>query len=63
VHLRPPSIDPGTSAGLWGLGLGVFLFFGMLSVGVGKATALIVSIVAAFAIFLYVRLYGRDAEA
>jgi hypothetical protein len=63
VHFRPPSIDPGLSAGLWGIGLGIFLFFGMLAVGVGSATALIVSVVSAFAIFLYVRLYGRDAEA
>lgn len=63
MHLRPPSIDPGVSAGLWALGLGLFLFVGMLSLGVGGATALIVSVVAGFAIFLYVRLYGRDAEA
>ena len=63
MHLRPPSIDPGLSAGLWAVGLGLFLFFGMLSLDVEGATALIVSIVSAFAIFLYVRLYGRDAEA
>ena len=63
MHLRPPSIDPGLSAGLWAVGLGLFLFFGMLALGVEGATSLIVSIVSACAIFLYVRLYGRDAEA
>jgi hypothetical protein len=63
VHLRPPSIDPGVSAGLWAIGLGLFIFFGMLALDVEGATSLIVSIVSAGAIFLYVRLYGRDAEA
>ena len=63
MHLRPPSIDPGVSAGLWAVGLAIFLFFGMAALGVGRATSFIVSIVAGFAIFLYVRLYGRDAEA
>ena len=63
MHLRPPSIDPGLSAGLWAVGLALFLFFGMLALGVGGATALIVSIVSGFGIFLYVRLYGSDAAA
>lgn len=62
MHLRPPSIDPGLSAGLWAVGLALFLFFGMLALEVEGATALIVSVVSGFAIFLYVRLYGRDAE-
>ena len=56
MHLRPPSIDPGLSAGLWAVGLALFLFFGMLALEVEGATALIVSIVSGFAIFLYVRL-------
>ena len=63
VHLRPPSIDPGLSAGLWAVGLALFLFFGMLALEVEGATALIVSVVSGFAIFLYVRRYGLDAEA
>jgi hypothetical protein len=62
VHLRPPSIDPGTSAGLWGVGLGLFIFLGMISLGVSHVVSLIVGALSAFAIFLYVRLYGRDAE-
>ena len=63
MHLRPPSIDPGVSAGLWAVGLAAFIFFVMVAVGVGTATSFIVAIVSGFAIFLYVRLYGRDAEA
>jgi hypothetical protein len=60
VHLRPPSIDQGVQAGAWAIGLGLFLFFGMLAVDVEGATALIVSIVAAGAIFFFVRLYGEE---
>ncbi|HSL66433.1 MAG TPA: hypothetical protein VK874_17390 [Gaiellaceae bacterium] len=62
MHLRPPSIDPGVSAGLWAIGLALYLFLGMIAIGVGSAVSLIVSAVAAFGIFLYVRLYGRDAD-
>jgi hypothetical protein len=60
MQLRPPSIDQGVQAGAWAIGLGLFLFFGMLAVGVDRATALIVSVVAAGAIFFYVRLYGEE---
>jgi len=61
VHLpRPPSIDRGTSAGLWAIGFGLYLFFGALAVGVGLGTSFIVSIVAMGLIFLYIRVYGAD---
>jgi hypothetical protein len=59
VHLRPPSIDRGVVSFLWALGLSLFLFLGMLAVGVSKGTAFIVSVIAAGAIFLYVRIYGE----
>ena len=62
MHLRPPSIDPGVSAGLWAISLAVFIFFGMVALDVGSGTSFIVAAVCGFAIFLYVRLYGRDAE-
>ena len=60
MQLRPPSIDQGVQAGAWAIGLGLFLFFGMVVVDVDKATALIVSVVAAGAIFFFVRLYGEE---
>jgi len=61
VHLpRPPSIDRGTSAGLWAIGFGLYLFLGALAVGVGLGTAFVVSLVATALIFLYIRVYGTD---
>ena len=62
MHLRPPSIDPGTSAGIWAITLAILIFVGMAAFGVARVTAFILSVVAGLGIFLYVRLYGRDAE-
>jgi hypothetical protein len=60
VHLRLPSFDRGLTSFLWAFGLGLFLWLGMLSIGVSGATAFIFAVLAACAIFLYVRLYGED---
>jgi hypothetical protein len=61
MHLpRPPSIDRGTSAGLWAIGLGLYIFLGMLAIGVGLGTTFVVSVVAMGLIFLYVRVYGEE---
>jgi hypothetical protein len=61
VHLpRPPSIDRGTSAGLWAIAFGLYIFLGALAVNVGLGTSFVVSIVATGLIFLYIRLYGAD---
>ena len=60
MHLRPPSIDHGVISFLWAFGLGLFIWLGMLSIGVSKPTAFILAAVAAFLIFLYVRVYGED---
>ena len=61
MHLpRPPSIDRGTSAGLWAIGFGLYIFLGALAVGVGLGTSFVVTIVATGLIFLYIRLYGAD---
>ena len=60
MHLRPPSIDRGVTSFLWGLGLGVYLWLGMLAVGVSGATAFILSAIAGGGIFLFVRLFGGD---
>ncbi|MBA2567861.1 MAG: hypothetical protein H0V11_00790 [Actinobacteria bacterium] len=58
MHLRPPSIDKGTIAGAWGIGLGLFLWLGMVSVGVSAGVAFILAVLGACAIFLFVRTQG-----
>jgi hypothetical protein len=60
VHLRMPSIDHGFQSVLWALLFFLILWLGMLAIGVSRATALILSLVAAGAIFLFVRLRGED---
>ena len=59
-HLRPPSIDHGVVSFLWAVGLGLFLMVGMWAVGVDRATSIVLSGVAAGAIFLFVRVYGDE---
>jgi hypothetical protein len=58
VHLRPPSIDKGVQAFLWAFFFFVYLWLGMLAVGVSGATAFILGALAGGGIFLYVRLFG-----
>ena len=61
MHLRMPSIDQGVQAFAWALFFFLLLWIGMLSLGVSSATALILSLVSAGAIFLFVRTRGGDA--
>jgi hypothetical protein len=60
MHLRPPSIDHGVISFLWAFGLGLYIWLGMLAVGISKAPSFILAAVSAFLIFLYVRIYGED---
>ncbi len=60
MHLRMPSFDPGTTAGLWAVALALYVFLGLLAIGVNIGTAAVVGLVAMGLIFLYVRLYGED---
>ena len=60
MHLRLPSFDRGLTSFLWAFGLGLFLWLGMLAIGISGATAFIFAVLSAGAIFLYVRLYGED---
>ena len=61
VHLRAPSVDRGVQSFVWSAVFFLIMYFGMVVVDVAKATALIVSLVAAFLIFLFVRTRGGDA--
>ena len=58
MHLRAPSVDKGVQAFVWALVFFLFLFFGMRLIGVEGTTALVLSGVAAFVIFLLVRTRG-----
>ncbi len=60
MKLRMPSFDRGRVSLMWALALGLFIFFGSVSVGLGRATALIVAFLAAAAIYFYVRIYGEE---
>lgn len=60
MHLRPPAFSPGFTSFVWGLGLGLFIWMGLLAVGIGMATSLLAGLVGGALIFFYVRLYGRD---
>jgi hypothetical protein len=60
VHLRAPSIDQGVHAFLWAVVFFLFLWFGMLAVGVSGATAFILALVAGAAIWLLVRTRGSE---
>jgi hypothetical protein len=60
MHLRMPSIDQGVQAGVWAVFFFFLLWIGMLAVGVSNATAFIISLVSAGAIFLFVRLRGEE---
>jgi hypothetical protein len=57
---RPPAFSPGFRAFVWGLGLGVFIWIGLLAVGVSNGTAFLSGVVGAVAIFFFVRLLGAD---
>jgi uncharacterized membrane protein YhiD involved in acid resistance len=57
---RPPSFDHGFVSCLWAVGLGAFIYFGSVAVGVSAGTAFVFAALAAFAIFLFVRVYGED---
>ena len=60
MHLRPPSIDHGVISFLWSVFFFLLIWFGGMAVCVSKATAFVVAAVAAFLIFLFVRIYGEE---
>jgi hypothetical protein len=59
-HLRPPAFSPGFTALVWGIGLGAFVFLGLLAIGISIGSAFLFGIVASVLIFFYVRLAGAD---
>ena len=57
---RPPSFDHGVISFVWAAFFTLFIWVGLLSVGVTQATAVLLAVVAGFLIFLYVRVYGEE---
>lgn len=60
MHLRPPSIDQGVIAFVWAVVLGAYIYFGMIAIGATGATAIVITLVCSFGIWLFVRLRGED---
>jgi hypothetical protein len=60
MHLRAPSIDQGVHAFAWSVVFFLYMWLGALAIEVPGGIAFIVSLVAAAAIFLFVRLRGSD---
>jgi putative flippase GtrA len=58
MHLRMPSIDRGVQSFLWAVVFFLFLYFGMLAIAVSKGTAIVLSLVVSFLVFLLVRTRG-----
>ncbi len=57
---RPPSIDQGVIALIWAVGLGAYIYFGLLAVGESGAIAVVIAMVSFAGIWLFVRLRGED---
>ncbi len=53
-------MDQGVKAFLWAVFFFLYLWVGMLAVGVSEGTAFILSAIAGLIIFLFVRVFGED---
>jgi len=60
MHLRAPSIDQGVHAFGWSVVFFLYMWLGGLAIDVPGGVAFVVSLVAAGAIFLFVRTRGGD---
>lgn len=60
MHLRMPSIDRGVQSFIWAVVFFLYLYFGMVLIAVSKGTALVLSLVIAFLVFLFVRTRPDD---
>ena len=61
MHLRAPSVDQGVHAFGWSVVFFLFIWLGGLAVGVSGGLAFVVSLVAAAAIFVFIRLRGGQS--
>ena len=64
MHIpRPPSIDQGVIALIWAVGLGAYIYFGLIAIGESGAIAVVIAMVSFAAIWLVVRLRGEEQPA
>jgi hypothetical protein len=61
MHLRVPSVDQGVQAFTWAMVFFLFMWLGALAIDISGGIALVLSLVASCAIFLFVRTRGSDA--
>ena len=59
-HLRPPSIDRGVSSFLWAVGFGLFIWLGLVAIGISQAHSVILAALSFAVIFLFVRIFGDE---
>lgn len=60
MHLRPPAFSHGFTSFLWAFGLGAYIWIGLVAVGVGVGTALLLGLLAGVGIFFVVLFYGGE---
>ena len=60
MHPRMPSIDRGVQSFIWAVVFFLVLYFGMLAIAISKGTAFVLSLVAGFLVFVFVRTRGDD---
>lgn len=60
MHLRPPSIDAGITSFLWSVALALFIWLGLVAVGVSSGTAFMLALISFGAMFLFIRLRGES---
>jgi predicted neutral ceramidase superfamily lipid hydrolase len=60
MHLRPPAFSPGFTAFVWAVVFGGFIVLGLLAIGISRPSAVLWGLIAAFAVFFFVRLTGAD---
>jgi hypothetical protein len=62
VHLRSPSVAPGTSAFLWALMFGVIVWLFLLGIGSSQAMAVLLGALTLGVAFVYIRKAGRQGR-
>jgi hypothetical protein len=60
VHLRAPAQSQGFASFLWGLGLGLFVWIGLLAVGIGGGAAFLFGLLTGIGIFFFVLRFGGE---